>query len=82
MNLHTKGQTLSRGHFLAQVFLEYRKHGGFDISRQQFAENLAGKLENKEFVADIGPLLADGFDWEFERMAALVNDLLINKLPD
>lgn len=40
------------------AFQEYMKHGGHRVSRTQFEENLAAKLTDPRFTADIGPLLA------------------------
>jgi predicted nucleotidyltransferase component of viral defense system len=66
---------------IVEAFLAYMEYGGFKVTKRQFSENLANKLQNKLFVSDIGPLLADGFEWDFEKMADLINRLLIEKLP-
>lgn len=42
------------------AFGEYMKHGGHRVTRTQFEENLAAKLTDPRFTADIGPLLATG----------------------
>ena len=57
-------------------------HEGRDVSKKQFSDNFAEKLLDKNFVADIGPLLSSGFTWEINGMAALVNNLLIERLKD
>ena len=40
------------------AFQEYMKRGGHRVGRTQFEENLAAKLTDPRFTADIGPLLA------------------------
>ena len=42
------------------AFGEYMKRGGHRVTRRQFEENLAAKLTDPRFTADIGPLLATG----------------------
>ncbi len=37
------------------------KHGGHKVTRAQFEKNIAAKLLDPAFTADIGPLLAGGF---------------------
>jgi hypothetical protein len=40
------------------------EHEGHKITRAEFEENLAAKMEDEEFLADISPLLAPGYEWE------------------
>jgi hypothetical protein len=51
--------------------------GGHKVSRTAFEENLARKVADKEFVADIGPLLASGYAWNLETAADAVIERLI-----
>lgn len=67
---------------IVEAFTAYMDHGGHSVTRTQFAENLAAKLENRTFAADIGPLLADGYEWDLAGMAQSVSDELIALLPD
>lgn len=67
---------------IIEVFYKYMGHEGRDVSKKQFSDNFAEKLLDKNFVADIGPLLSSGFTWEINGMAALVNNLLIERLKD
>ena len=40
-------------------------HGGHNVTRDAFEQNLGGKLLDARFNADIGPLLTTGFSLEF-----------------
>ena len=57
------------------------RHGGHTISRALFEKNLADKLKDPGFLADIGPLLSDGYRWDPETGAQLVSSALIEPLP-
>lgn len=67
---------------IIESFQAYMDHGGHSISRAQFEESLAGKLQDKNFTADIGPLLAAGYERGIEDMATAVSEGLIERLPD
>jgi len=43
---------------IVETFLKYLEHEGHRITRAEFEENLAAKMEDEEFLADISPLLA------------------------
>jgi predicted nucleotidyltransferase component of viral defense system len=58
------------------AFQEYMKHGGHRVGRAQFEENLAAKLNNQAFNADIGPLLAT------DAATAIAGGLLSGPLMD
>ena len=64
-----------------ETFSKYTDHGGHNVTRAQFEENLALKLEDRQFMADIGPLLAPGYEWAPEAEAAEVSARLIELLP-
>lgn len=57
-------------------------HGGFAVTRSQFATNLANKLNDKQFAADIGPLLAPGYTWDLNVMSDNVQHHLISLVRD
>jgi len=63
------------------AFLEYMKREGRKVSRAQFEKNVAAKLLDPEFTADIGPLLAAGFAWDIKTAAPAVSLRLIERLP-
>ena len=67
---------------IIETFTAYMKDGGHHITKPQFEDNLAAKLENKLFTADIGPLLRDGLEWNLTAMAEKVTDKLIARLPE
>ena len=66
---------------IVRAFSEYMTHGGHRVSRALFEKNLALKLSDPEFSADISPLLADGFFWDMESAAPRVASSLIELLP-
>ena len=66
---------------IVEAFLRYMEHGGHQVTRAQFEENLAFKLKDPSFLADIGPLLSDGYSWKPAEEGALVSSALIEKLP-
>ena len=66
---------------IIDTFPAYMEHGGHEVTRPQFEENLQAKLENENFAADIRPLLTEGYEWDLQQMAKTVTDELIAKLP-
>lgn len=54
--------------------------GSHEITRALFEENIQAKLRDRQFTADIGPMLADGYSWDIKRDADSVSDL-ITRLP-
>lgn len=66
---------------VVSAFLEYVKRGGHKITRAQFERNMAEKLEDPVFTADISALIADGFAWDIEKAAPMVASRLIALLP-
>lgn len=61
-------------------FREYLKADGFRVSRAELEANLAGKLEDRVFRADLGPLLAPGVAWDLGRAARFVLDEIAPRL--
>lgn len=66
---------------IVKSFIEYMKHGGHNVTRAEFEQNLHEKLGDRQFGADIGPLLASGFSWNQEEAAKFVGNQLIERLP-
>ncbi len=66
---------------IIESFQAYMAYGGHAVSRAEFEENLAKKLQDRRFAADIGPLLAHGYKWDLEATAQSVSDTLISRLP-
>lgn len=63
------------------AFLAYMEHGGHQISRALFEQNMERKMTDPQFTADISPLLAKGFSWDIEPAAEVVGKRLIQLLP-
>jgi predicted nucleotidyltransferase component of viral defense system len=61
---------------LMAVFLRYMNEGGHRISRAEFEENLALKMEDSRFLTDIPPLLAAGRQWNSADAAERVHQTL------
>lgn len=66
---------------IVAAFLQYMEREGHKITRALFERNMAGKLGDPEFTADIGPLLAAGFAWDIGTAAPMVSTRLIELLP-
>lgn len=63
------------------AFSEYMDQGGHRVTRELFERNLASKLHDPLFTADIGPLLAPGYRWDIADAAKVVSSRLIAILP-
>jgi len=66
---------------IVQTFGAYMEHGGHSITRALFEQNMNQKRGDGQFTADIGPLLASGYSWNFDDAAAEVHSALIARLP-
>lgn len=66
---------------IVTTFAAYMEHGGHGVTRAQFEENMAAKLRDRQFTADIGPLLAHGYEWDVSGAAEAVQSSLIQRLP-
>jgi predicted nucleotidyltransferase component of viral defense system len=65
---------------IVEAFGAFMDHGGHTVTRQQFEDNLAAKLGDPNFIADIGPQLVSVCDWNLEAAAAAVRSRLIERL--
>lgn len=66
---------------VVSCFRRYVESGGHRISRAELEANLAGKLQDRVFTADLQPLLAPGVEWDLHRAARLVLDEIAPRLP-
>lgn len=66
---------------LLDAFSGYMEKEEGRITRAMFERNLAAKIRMPEFAADIGPLLASGYDWNIDEAARHVSGRLIALLP-
>jgi hypothetical protein len=57
------------------------EHGGHNVTRALFEQNMHAKRSDSQFTADIGPLLANGYVWDFKDAAEKVQAALIARLP-
>lgn len=67
---------------IVDIFYGYMAHGGHEVTRKQFGQNIANKLSDNNFTADIGPLLGPDYSWELEEMSKKVQDSLIRLLSN
>jgi hypothetical protein len=56
-------------------------HEGHGITRAQFEENIALKMQDPAFLADISSLFAADYEWNPQEEAAIVSFALIARLP-
>lgn len=61
---------------LMAAFSRYMREGGNQVSRTEFEENLALKMEDQRFLTDIPPLLAAGRQWNSADAAELMRQML------
>ncbi len=54
---------------VVHCFVEYLAAEGHSVSRAEFEANLAGKLQDPVFLADLQPLLAPGITWDLDAAA-------------
>lgn len=66
---------------IVTAFLKYMEHENHRVTRALFEENLALKMEDPAFLADIGPLLSADYTWDPEAEAPVVSSHLIERLP-
>jgi predicted nucleotidyltransferase component of viral defense system len=66
---------------VAAAFSRYMREAGHRVTRSEFERNLAEKLDDRRFPADIPPLLATGQVWDAPQAATLLVDTLFSHLP-
>ena len=66
---------------IATVFRECMEREGAAVTRAMFERNLAGKVGDAQFNADMSALLRPGFEWRPEEAARSVSEGLIPLLP-
>jgi predicted nucleotidyltransferase component of viral defense system len=67
---------------IIETFDVYMNHEDHKVSRSRFQENVAAKLADRNFVSDVGPLLASGYEWNPGLMGDAVMSQLIDQLPE
>jgi len=60
------------------AFRAYMDHGGHTVTRQQIRDNLAAKLEDPDFTADISALFRSDFELDIDAMAKRVSSTLLD----
>ena len=63
-------------------FTRYLDNDGRRVTRTQFEENLAEKIEDKVFLSDVPPLLALGVSFDPAAALERVRDAFISRLPE
>jgi predicted nucleotidyltransferase component of viral defense system len=66
---------------IVACFERYMRESGVRVTRAVFEENLAGKLIDPIFRADMTPLLRPGVSWDIARAGETVMKELIARLP-
>ncbi len=66
---------------IVHAFSAYMTHKDHRVTRAQFEENIARKLRDPVFRADISPLLAADVSWDLDAAAAVVLSRLVARLP-
>ncbi len=66
---------------IAAAFREYMDREGGLITRAMFERNLAGKIGEAQFNADMSTLLRPGFEWRPAEAARIVSEQLVSLLP-
>jgi predicted nucleotidyltransferase component of viral defense system len=66
---------------ITAVFLEYLTREGHPTTRAQVEENLALKMRDAVFLADLSPLLSSDETWDPVVAEALVSERLVTLLP-
>jgi predicted nucleotidyltransferase component of viral defense system len=66
---------------VVSAFRDYMDTGRYRVTRALFEKNLAGKLRDPGFGADVGPLLASAYKWDIKAAAEIVSSRLIELLP-
>ena len=70
------------GDKVVACFARYLEHDGRRVTRQEFEENLAEKIEDEVFLADAPPLLALGTTFDPRAAFERVRAAFISRLPE
>jgi predicted nucleotidyltransferase component of viral defense system len=65
---------------IVAAFSEYMSKDGLKVTRAPFEKNISAKLDDPDFAADIGPLLASGFAWDIKAAAPVISSRLVERL--
>ncbi len=65
---------------VVEAFQRYMREEGRAITRAAFEENLALKLADERYTADVSPLLARGIEWKPRAAGSLVHTALVSRL--
>jgi predicted nucleotidyltransferase component of viral defense system len=65
-----------------ECFQRYIVHGGLTVTRAQFEENLANKMQDNAFLEDIAPLLPTEITYQAKTAYELVSSRLIARKPE
>ncbi len=66
---------------IVAAFQKYMAHEAHPVTRGMFESNLAGKLGDPQFNADMSALLTQGYEWRPAESARAVSERLISLLP-
>ena len=66
---------------IVAAFREYMERDGTPVTRAMFERNLAAKIVDVQFNADMSALLRPGFEWQPVEAARTVSGRLISLLP-
>ena len=66
---------------IVSAFREYMDHDSGPVTRAMFERNLAGKLGDPQFSANMSALLTQGYEWRPAEAARTVSERLIRLLP-
>lgn len=66
---------------IVEALQAYMQHGQTPITRAVFEKTFSNKISSRDFIADIGPLLAPGYRWDLAEAAEKVRQELIALLP-
>jgi len=65
---------------IVSVFERYMEAEGHRITRKEYRENLAAKMEHPGFKSDCSPLLRPGVEFDLRADQKLVDDMLLARL--
>ena len=75
------GDECSDAERIAAAFRKYMDREGGPVTRAMFERNLASKLDDPQFSADMSALLGQGYQWQPAQAARTVSERLISLLP-